>query len=260
MIETAATKDKRLAAEIFLDEWGTMGRKRPTVGILINLLVKTELFRAADYLAVDVLNGERPARPNVGPAATIELPEDIVISKLNRQIHNFAINSNFFLNSTVEAHSENPLTMPINSTNDIGVIEINYTEQINYNKTDKPQQTYEPHNITNLIKFSSDNLTDVKNINTKQNLMEFSGNSVKNISYGVEHSLSVLPDFRELKSSELPLCLNDAITTNNSTDELNSTVSSTTDYSNSSDTTTNDTTDISINSSELPLTVREFCN
>lgn len=55
MIEQAARHGKRNAAEIFLDEWGTMGKKRPTLETLLECLVKAELFRAADYVACDIL-------------------------------------------------------------------------------------------------------------------------------------------------------------------------------------------------------------
>lgn len=57
MIEQAAQQQRRNAAEIFLVEWGTMGRKRPTLRTLLNLLTKAELFRAADYVAGDILKG-----------------------------------------------------------------------------------------------------------------------------------------------------------------------------------------------------------
>lgn len=57
LIEQAAQQQKRNAAEIFLSEWGTMGKKRPTLGTLLNLLIKAELFRAADYIAADILKG-----------------------------------------------------------------------------------------------------------------------------------------------------------------------------------------------------------
>lgn len=40
---------------MFLDEWSTMGRKRPTLRLLLELLIKAELFRAADYVACDIL-------------------------------------------------------------------------------------------------------------------------------------------------------------------------------------------------------------
>lgn len=52
-----AARPDRLAGEILFDEWGTSGRQRPTVSHLLQLLVKAELFRAADYVAVNLLNG-----------------------------------------------------------------------------------------------------------------------------------------------------------------------------------------------------------
>jgi len=50
-----ANSDKRNAAQIFLDEWSTMEKKRPTLKLLQELLIKAELFRAADYVACDIL-------------------------------------------------------------------------------------------------------------------------------------------------------------------------------------------------------------
>lgn len=55
IIEQTAHRDKRNAAQIFLDEWSTMGRERPTLKLLLELLIKAELFRAADYVACDIL-------------------------------------------------------------------------------------------------------------------------------------------------------------------------------------------------------------
>lgn len=57
MIEQAAQQQMGNAVEIFLSEWGTMGKKRPTLRFLLNLLIKAQLFRAADYVAEELLNG-----------------------------------------------------------------------------------------------------------------------------------------------------------------------------------------------------------
>ncbi len=40
-----------------MDEWGTSGKKRPTVKLLLDYLIEAELYRAADYVAVQLLNG-----------------------------------------------------------------------------------------------------------------------------------------------------------------------------------------------------------
>lgn len=56
MIEEAASSG-RLPAQILFEEWGTSGKIRPTLAHLLQLLVEANLYRAADYLAVDILNG-----------------------------------------------------------------------------------------------------------------------------------------------------------------------------------------------------------
>lgn len=64
-----------------LDEWGTSGRVRPALGHLLYLLTKAKLFRAADYVAVDLLKQEKPQRPSTGPEALIS----IVLPELSKE-------------------------------------------------------------------------------------------------------------------------------------------------------------------------------
>lgn len=71
LIENASDKLQRSCTEILFDEWGTSGRIRPTLGHLLHLLKKAELFKAADYVAVSILNQEPPERPKDGPAAKV---------------------------------------------------------------------------------------------------------------------------------------------------------------------------------------------
>lgn len=57
-IKEASLEDQPYnAAQILFDEWGTSGRVRPTLGHLLQLLVEVQLYRAADFLAVDILKG-----------------------------------------------------------------------------------------------------------------------------------------------------------------------------------------------------------
>lgn len=58
LIENASIKQNRMSTEILFEEWGTSGKKRPTVGNLLELLIKAELFRAADFVAINFLNGK----------------------------------------------------------------------------------------------------------------------------------------------------------------------------------------------------------
>lgn len=57
-VENAAAKLNKNAAQIFLEEWITSGKIRPSIGHLLQLLVKSEIFRAADYVAVNILSGK----------------------------------------------------------------------------------------------------------------------------------------------------------------------------------------------------------
>lgn len=63
---------------LLIDEWSTMGKIRPRVRHLLNLLVRCQLFRAADFVA-QLLNEPNPERPATGPAAVVDisLPNDV---------------------------------------------------------------------------------------------------------------------------------------------------------------------------------------
>lgn len=65
--------NNKSATVLLLEEWGTSGRVRPTVEDLLLLLVKVELYRAANYVAEGILHEERPPRPTTGPAAAIDI-------------------------------------------------------------------------------------------------------------------------------------------------------------------------------------------
>lgn len=62
LIETAIRRpgESRLYSQILFDEWGSSGRKheRPTLGVLMHLLVQSKLYRAADFVA-ELLNGKQ---------------------------------------------------------------------------------------------------------------------------------------------------------------------------------------------------------
>nr|UNA06289.1 tube [Sogatella furcifera] len=56
MIECASRKQQRACTQIFLEEWGTSGKNRPRLSSLRTFLVKAQLFRAAEFVAVELLN------------------------------------------------------------------------------------------------------------------------------------------------------------------------------------------------------------
>lgn len=73
IIKIESESQKRSPTKMLLDEWGTSGQKRATVGDLLQLLIKVELFRAADFVAVRILNEPPPKRPETGPAAHVDI-------------------------------------------------------------------------------------------------------------------------------------------------------------------------------------------
>ncbi|XP_076294587.1 interleukin 1 receptor associated kinase 4 tube isoform X2 [Lasioglossum baleicum] len=180
MIEQSAREQGRNAAEIFLSEWGTMGRKRPTLRILLKLLAKAELFRAADYVAGTILKEEFPKRPECGPAAPVDMDEEI--KKL--------------LEENVESqntYSSESLILKLPS-------------DINDNKTANPKAIDDAENDNSLQR----NMQSTKLISTKEKhnekCLENVGNQQKN---GVNDSNSQRRDFKdqELPSCELPVLL-----------------------------------------------------
>ncbi|BES88874.1 STYKc [Nesidiocoris tenuis] len=75
LIEEASSKLKRTCSEILLDEWGTSGRIRPNLSTLVELLAAAQLYRAAEYISLDVMNGAELERPSDGPAARVRIPD-----------------------------------------------------------------------------------------------------------------------------------------------------------------------------------------
>lgn len=58
LISEECARDRREGFEVLLEEWGTSGKRRPTVRDLVALLQLSKLYRAMDYLTINVLNGE----------------------------------------------------------------------------------------------------------------------------------------------------------------------------------------------------------
>lgn len=71
IIEEEARRRQKPAFDILIDEWGTSGKKRPDIKLLLELLKEAELYSAADYLSVEILKSEAVQRPTTGPAALI---------------------------------------------------------------------------------------------------------------------------------------------------------------------------------------------
>ncbi|XP_055597857.1 uncharacterized protein LOC129747589 isoform X1 [Uranotaenia lowii] len=79
-LKEVATRQGSSPILLLFEEWGTSGRKRPTLNHLYQLLITAELFRAADYIADNFLKIARPVRPSKGPAA--EVDTELVLQEL----------------------------------------------------------------------------------------------------------------------------------------------------------------------------------
>lgn len=69
-IEEHAKATRKTCAEVLFDEWGTSGRRRPTLATLQDLVLHAGIFRAGDDIAL-MLEEAPPLRPDQGPAAKI---------------------------------------------------------------------------------------------------------------------------------------------------------------------------------------------
>lgn len=109
LIENASISLHRACTEILLDEWGTSDRVLPALGHLLNLLKKAELYRAADFVAVNLMGLETPERPKEGPAALISTTLPPESQEIESILDNININSSDIenLNSEVNSNSDN---------------------------------------------------------------------------------------------------------------------------------------------------------
>ncbi|XP_050669794.1 interleukin-1 receptor-associated kinase 4-like [Leptidea sinapis] len=70
IIEEYAKETNQKCTEILFDEWGTSGKVRPTLQHVKEIALKTQIYRAADEIAI-MLQEPLPQRPKDGPAAPI---------------------------------------------------------------------------------------------------------------------------------------------------------------------------------------------
>lgn len=210
----------------------------------IDLLVEAEFFRAADFLAVEVLKGTPPDRPSKGPAAQIQIPDDI-FNHSNQQenpldtdsdigYHSKAIPDDNYVDDTVCSDNYRS-TLPLYLNSDSHMIEGQFSESNEYNDRNIIVNELSNSGGSDLIKFSSDDDESKKNETDRNNILnETNLNVANNINNWNEQSTSCLPNLSilkldsqkhktveklmvggsidfpaELASCELPLCIND---------------------------------------------------
>ncbi|XP_054003781.1 uncharacterized protein LOC128889807 [Hylaeus anthracinus] len=279
-IEQAAQQQKRSAAEIFLDEWGTMGRNRPTLRTLLDLLVKAELFRAADYLAGNVLKEELPKRPEYGPAAPIDISDEVIrklLEEKDKQETNFNESLIFGLpsevndNKAMDNESQNSiLERNMQSTKLISIKEEHNAKYLeNIVNTDiqlKPIKASTNVEVSDLMKFSSehnieegrrhDNLSIPTPRTSNNYLQEYEKQEMSSCELPVfvnkfGQSVEQTTSCREVLSDELPTFLNNNTYASSSSSNINSS----SDSSNLSNLSINQN---EMTSAELPQCIHEL--
>ncbi|XP_034187933.1 interleukin 1 receptor associated kinase 4 tube isoform X1 [Osmia lignaria lignaria] len=231
LIEQASQQQKRNAAEIFLSEWGTMGKKRPTLGTLLNLLVKAELFRAADYVAEDILKEEPPKRPKSGPAAPVNISDEDIKRQLEEEeeeLHEICTfqlpsknNDNKDINPRAMDKQMNNSSLERNmqSTKLISIKEKHNKENGEIGLQQKPIEVSSSKEVSDLIKFETEQSLDAVpsvlplNIPNANNLQPGFGNQEMPsrelpISLREFEQTEQARFNREMLSNELPIFVN----------------------------------------------------
>lgn len=178
---------------VLLDEWSTMGRNRPKLKTLFDILVKCQLYQAADFIA-ELTQEEKPARPTSGPAAKVDisLNDDSVEDLVNRLNYPFSS-----IDITTKANRFN-FVKPDNSPN--------LNDLISSNRCIKNENTVEKISTnqqgSDLIKFSS-SLIKVsegsENVTQESDLPALSGLMVSvDKDPNLCHMTNDIPDFSGL--------------------------------------------------------------
>ncbi|XP_055615693.1 uncharacterized protein LOC129761887 isoform X2 [Toxorhynchites rutilus septentrionalis] len=108
-LENVAARENLSRARLLLEEWGSWGRRgeRPTLGHLLELLTKNNMFYEADNIA-DLLGEPHPKRPHSGPAAPIDV-EQLLVVKLEKELDGMPYpDSTAFQSLTMEENLDHP--------------------------------------------------------------------------------------------------------------------------------------------------------
>ncbi|CAH1105593.1 unnamed protein product [Psylliodes chrysocephalus] len=186
LIESESEKSRRTCTEILFDEWGTSGRNRPALGHLLHLLTKANLFRAADYVAVDLLHQEKPKRPDIGPEAEIPVNLSDIIKTSDDEFEKVLDDIDYVSDAVKLIRTYSDKTAKVLNKIPQIVITPDIDENINIPKFSVPvvvQKTKSTEEVSDMMKFST----------------------------------------TQIKSSEIPVCVNE-ISTNNFNSQTNNNV------------------------------------
>ncbi|XP_011496704.1 PREDICTED: protein Tube [Ceratosolen solmsi marchali] len=194
MIEQAIRQQQRSGADIFLSEWSTLNKNRPTCRSMLELLIKAKLFRAADYLAVNILKSDPPKRPKSGPAAEIDLSDKALEELLKK-------------NQAENLKTECQLTEDIKTS-----WSLNFTEKSINIVDDRREKIEKNMDQYDLVKFSGDKSDLMKfSVSDKETIKELP-NQMSDLMKFSNIKLTDDPELRsyvlqEARSEDIPLCV-----------------------------------------------------
>lgn len=183
-----AERSKRSPVMIFIDEWSTMGKSRPRIGHFIDILIKCDLYRAAEFLAEKIQPSARLDRPLQGPAARVDilLPEEIdnIVNGLDYPFSTLEANQDLTFKPSLntpnmgfseQSRVENaslPVVQPSTSAQSTRLIEFSRTIQLSA----QPSEAFLPD--IDALRLNSNLIPETVNSNVMQeyhNIPAFSG-------------------------------------------------------------------------------------
>lgn len=161
LIDDTSKKLHRSPTSILLEEWGTSGRRRATVSDLLDLLVKVQLYRAADFVAKDILKAPMPERPHDGPGARVDvtMPPETIDAKAIEQFLNDVTYPN---SSHIAAHLDSMIN---NNNRDLNHLNVDHVKSFHiYNSSDElTSDQCESDSQSDLIVFSAKTVSNSDN-------------------------------------------------------------------------------------------------
>lgn len=130
LIKEHAAETNRKCTEVLIDEWGTSGIARPTIKTLLDVLVKAQIFRAADEVAI-MLQEPIPKRPQDGPARQISTNVTLLLN--GESMEEYSTTKNVDKNYSSQA-LHNGITKQMKNDTSVDLIEFSKSIDININK------------------------------------------------------------------------------------------------------------------------------
>lgn len=181
LIENHSKETKVKCAKVFLIEWGTSGRVRPTLKTLQKLLLKALMFKAVDAIAI-MLGGKYFSHPEQALLECWE-PRHNRTSIVRNFICKTTRDSLIFVFYLSEPLPERPAVGPeahinINVTDLLNADSV--TQQINTTTSEDCNATTRQMESLNLIKFSTNSIDSLREQSVEQisasNMIQFSNN------------------------------------------------------------------------------------